>query len=349
MTLSIVIVNYNVKYFLEQCLLSIVESKTNLSIQIYVVDNNSQDGSLEYLRPKFPQVTFIANSDNPGFSKANNQVLKYVTGDYILILNPDTLLAEDTLETVTTFLEQNPEAGACGVKMIDGSGKFLRESKRGFPSLWTSFCKTSGLTALFPNSKKFGRYHLHYLSENEIHEVDILSGAFIMLKKEVLDKVGLFDEAFFMYGEDIDFSHRIVQAGYKNYYLPNPIIHYKGESTKEDMKYVKIFYEAMYIFVKKYYPNHGFIYKGFITLGILTRASLAALKRLILGTDRKPPKSGSSTIFRDHSILSYKEIIEEMNLAPDKEHQYIIYSPISNMTIGTKIALKGKQEDVATK
>lgn len=343
MKLSIIIVNYNVKYFLEQCLLSIAESNIDIEIETFVVDNNSKDGSVEYLKPKFPNVTFIANSDNPGFSKANNQAIEIANGDYILILNPDTVLGENVLKDVIAFLEQTPEAGAVGVKMIDGSGLFLRESKRSFPSPWVSFCKISGLTKLFPRSSIFGKYHLYYLHEDSPHEVEVLAGAFIMTRKEVLDKVGLLDEDFFMYGEDIDFSYRIVLAGYKNFYLPFPILHYKGESTKQDMHYVKVFYEAMYIFFKKYYPHYGKLYSGFITFGIAIRGFIAATKRLFTYKQQVKTKKLPNYILFNHESMTYEGMIKEMDRNAKKTNQYLIYSPKSNMTVGAQSFFEGKE------
>lgn len=347
MTLSIIIVNYNVKYFLEQCLLSIEESNTEFEIETFVVDNNSQDGSIEYLKSKFPDVTFIVNHDNPGFAKANNQALNIAKGDYVLILNPDTVLGEHVLHDVVRFLESQPDAGAAGVKMIDGTGLFLRESKRSFPTPWVSFCKICGLTALFPKSTLFGKYHLHYLDENKIHEVDVLAGAFIMIKKKVLDKVGVLDESFFMYGEDIDFSYRVVLAGYKNYYLPYPIIHYKGESTKEDMRYVKVFYEAMYIFFKKYFPHYGKLYSGFITFGIAIRGSIAATKRLFVNKKKIKAKKTLELILFNRAEITYESMIENMDKQTKKNNQYLIYSPKSNMTVGSHSVSEGKNKNAA--
>ncbi|GHT72584.1 hypothetical protein AGMMS50262_01700 [Bacteroidia bacterium] len=268
MKLSIVIVNYNVKYFLEQCLESVLKAVQDLSVEIFVVDNRSSDGSLDYLQPKFPQVRFIANEENVGFSRANNQAIRLAQGEYILLLNPDTVIGEQTLVRVCDFMDKHPEAGGLGVKMLDGYGQFLPESKRGFPSPWNSFCKMSGLSVLFPKSKIFGKYHLRYLDENSVHEVEVLAGAFMLLRKTVLDRVGLLDEGFFMYGEDIDLSYRIRQSGYKNYYFPEPIVHYKGESTKKNSKYVRIFYNAMLIFYNKHYAHANFFAK------ILMRSSI---------------------------------------------------------------------------
>lgn len=257
MQLSVVIVNYNVRYFLEQCLNSVFRSGKDLDMEVFVVDNQSVDGSTEMVREKFPQVKLIANDKNAGFSKANNQAIRKSSGKYILLLNPDTVVEDDTLPKVVAFMDSHPDAGGLGVKMVDGQGRFLPESKRGLPTPAVAFCKIFGLSALFPKSKVFGRYHLGYLDADETHQVDVLSGAFMLLRKETLEKTGLLDEDFFMYGEDIDLSHRIVKAGYKNYYYPEArIIHYKGESTKKSsVNYVLVFYNAMIIFARKHFSQ----------------------------------------------------------------------------------------------
>ncbi|MCL1942820.1 MAG: glycosyltransferase family 2 protein [Candidatus Azobacteroides sp.] len=282
MKLSIVIVNYNVKYFLEQCLLSVIRASINIESEIFVVDNCSDDFSFSYLVPRFPQVNFIGNSENVGFSKANNHAIQRCKGEYILLLNPDTVVGEHVFEHVCQFMDEHEDAGGVGVKMINGEGLFLPESKRGFPTPWTSFCKIFGISSLFPMSKLFGKYHLRYLCENQIHEIDVMAGAFMMLRKKTLDKCGLLDETFFMYGEDIDLSYRITLSDYKNYYLPEIIIHYKGESTKkDDAKYVKIFYHAMLIFFQKHYPNSSKFYTIIIYSAIVFKASLAIFKRLV--------------------------------------------------------------------
>lgn len=271
--LSVVIVNYKVKYFLEQCLYSVRAATTGMDAEILVVDNHSEDDSIEYLSPKFPEVTFIENEENVGFSAANNQAILMAKGEYILLLNPDTVIGEESLRSLCFFMDEHPQAGGIGVKMLDGHGAFLPESKRAFPSPWVSFCKLFGLSKLFPRSRTFARYSLPYLNENKQHKVQVLSGAFMFLRHEVLDTVGLFDESFFMYGEDIDLSYRIVLAGYRNYYIPERMLHYKGESTNhKDIKYIRSFYGAMIIFYKKYYPNSGWLMRGLIqsAIGIKT-------------------------------------------------------------------------------
>lgn len=258
MDISIVIVNYNVRYFLEQVLLSIRQAVQDLDVEVFVVDNNSVDDSNEMVRNQFPEVKLIANKDNPGFSIANNQAIHQSKGKYVLLLNPDTVIEEQTLTKCFNFMESHPDAGGLGVRMIDGTGKFLPESKRGFPTPFVAFAKSFGLSKLFPKSKTFNHYHLGYLDEYETHEVEVLAGAFMFLRKSVLDEIGLLDEAFFMYGEDIDLSYRIIKGGYKNYYLPETtILHYKGESTKKgSLNYVKAFYNAMIIFAKKHFEGH---------------------------------------------------------------------------------------------
>lgn len=280
MQLSIIIVNYNVQYFLEQCLLSVRQASAGLEVETFVVDNNSVDNSVAMVREKFPEVKLLINKENVGFSTANNQAIKQTNSTYVLLLNPDTVVREDTFKNCLDFMEAHPEAGGLGVKMIDGSGKFLPESKRGFPSPFVAFCKTFGLSTFFPKSKIFNRYHLGYLDKDETHEVDVLAGAFMLLRRSVLDKTGLLDEAFFMYGEDIDLSYRIVQAGYKNYYFAGTtIIHYKGESTKKgSLNYVRTFYNAMIIFARKHFSGRqARLYIAMIYGAIYLRAGMTLL------------------------------------------------------------------------
>lgn len=282
--LSIIIVNYNVRHFLEQALLSVRKAATGLSVEVFVVDNNSVDDSVEMVREKFPEVKLIANQDNPGFSKANNQAIRISTGQYVLLLNPDTVIEEDTLKKCVAFMDVHPDAGGLGVKMIDGSGTFLPESKRGFPSPFVAFCKTFGLSRLFPKSRIFNHYHLGYLDPQQTHEIEVLAGAFMLMRRSVLDEVGLLDEAFFMYGEDIDLSYRIVKAGYKNYYFADTtILHYKGESTKKgSLNYVRTFYQAMIIFARKHFQgSQANFFVLMLQFAIYFRASLTLLSNLL--------------------------------------------------------------------
>lgn len=283
MKISIVIVNYNVAYFLEHCLYSVRDACKNIEAEVFVVDNNSVDNSILMLKEKFPEVILIANKDNVGFSKANNQAMRIANGEYILLLNPDTVVEEDTFEKCIEFMDSHPEAGGLGVKMIDGAGKILPESKRGFPSPWVSFCKMSGLTKLFPYSKKYAGYYMGHLSYEQTNEVDVLAGAYMLMRKECLDKVGLLDEDYFMYGEDIDLSYRITKGGYKNYYFPQArIIHYKGESTKKgSLNYVYTFYNAMAIFAKKHLSSRAnVLFSIIIKLAIWLRAALSFCSRI---------------------------------------------------------------------
>lgn len=234
LVLSVIIVNYNVKYFLEQCLCSVQKAITSIDAEIIVIDNHSSDGSLEYLPPLFPSVIFLVNNKNIGFSKANNIALRHAKGDFILFLNPDTIVNENCFTHCISFLNTAANKGAAGIRMIDGSGKFLPESKRSFPSPISSFYKLIGLASIFPGSKYFNHYALGNLDNNKTHEIDVLAGAFMIIKKEVMGKINGFDENFFMYGEDIDLSYRIKHAGYKIFYLgETTIIHFKGESAKK--------------------------------------------------------------------------------------------------------------------
>jgi len=291
MNLSVIIVNYNVKHFLEQCLCSVQKAIAGMPAEIIVVDNSSTDNSIDYLQPKFPAVTFIVNRENLGFAKGCNLGLQSAKGKFILFLNPDTLVPEDCFQKCISFLESHADAGALGIKMLDGKGKFLKESKRSFPSPMTSLYKLFGLSKLFPRSEIFSKYHLGHLNENENHEVDVLAGAFMMIKKEVLEKVGSFDEVFFMYGEDVDLSYRIQNAAcpatggnYKNYYFAEScIIHFKGESTRKgSMNYVRMFYNAMSIFVHKHYRgSRAGLFNFLIHIAIWIRAFLSAASHFI--------------------------------------------------------------------
>ncbi|MBC7863332.1 MAG: glycosyltransferase, partial [Bacteroidia bacterium] len=229
-------------------------------------------------------VTLIENKKNTGFSVANNQAIKLSKGEFVLLLNPDTVVQEDTFEKVIAFMESHQNAGGLGVKMVDGKGNFLPESKRGLPTPKVAFYKIFGLAKLFPGSKKFGQYHLTYLDKDKTNEIDVLSGAFMLLRKSALDKTGLLDETFFMYGEDIDLSYRLQLAGYKNYYFPETcIIHYKGESTKKSsVNYVFVFYRAMIIFARKHFSkNNAGLFAFLINIAIYLRASIAITGRFI--------------------------------------------------------------------
>ena len=305
MRLSIVIVNYNVKYFLEQCLESVFGSDLMLEegadsadydrieLEVYVVDNASVDGSVEMVREKYPQVHLIANDDNVGFAKANNQALRLILDEtlpgasnsqLVLLLNPDTVVENDTFRKCVAFYASHPDCGGLGVKMINGEGTYLKESKRGFPTPEAAFFKISGLIRLFPHNRRIAAYYMGHLDDEETNPIDILPGAFLMVSRAALEKVGLLDESYFMYGEDIDFSWRIKMAGYENYYYPaTRIIHYKGESTKHgSMNYVYTFYNAMSIFVQHYFSDSkARWFNLLLRIAIWARASVSWLKRVL--------------------------------------------------------------------
>jgi N-acetylglucosaminyl-diphospho-decaprenol L-rhamnosyltransferase len=267
--LSVIIVSYNVKYFLEQCLLSVIKASEGLQTEIIVIDNNSSDGSRAYLEKDFKNVKFFWLTENLGFGKANNQALTSASGEYILFLNPDTLLAEDSLQVCLAEMKANNTTGALGVRMIDGSGQFLKESKRGLPTPGAAFFKFSGLSRIFPRSKKMAAYYAGHLDEFQSHDVAILSGAFMMLSKKAVEATKGFDEDFFMYGEDVDLSYRITKAGMRcRYFAGTTIIHFKGESTqKSSPAYRQHFYGAMKLFVQKHFPEKKWLN---LSTGVLT-------------------------------------------------------------------------------
>lgn len=281
--LSVIIVSYQVRYFLEQCLHTVLAATGGMDAEVIVTDNASADGSLAYLQPLFPSVRFIQNTENLGFARANNEALQYCSGKWILFLNPDTLVPKDGLRACLTYLQQHPAAGALGVRMLDGRGQFLPESKRSFPSPWVSFCKLSGLAALFPASRIFNRYALGHLDERQQHVVPVLAGAFLMVRKQVLDEVQGFDETYFLYGEDIDLSYRIQKAGYENHYFAGiSILHFKGESSAgEKRKRDRFFYRAMQIFVTKHYHSGtAKLFPFLLQVAIHIRSLLATLFRV---------------------------------------------------------------------
>lgn len=290
--LSVIIVNYNVKYYLEQTLCSVFRSSDRVDLEVWVVDNASTDGSEEYISRRFPQVHYLYNRENVGFSKANNQAIRQARGEYVLLLNPDTIVGEDVLETSVRFLDAHPEAGATGAAMLKDDGGFAWESRRGVPTPFTSFCKMSGLCSLFPKSRIFGKYYMRYLDERQIQEIEIISGAFTMIRRAALDRVGLLDETFFMYGEDIDLSYRILLGGFHNYYLPVRILHYKGESTqKSSYRYVHTFYNAMLIFFNKHFRKKHLFLSSLIHLAVVLRGGMDLLKNKFLGNLKTDPET----------------------------------------------------------
>ncbi|KAF0152661.1 MAG: glycosyl transferase family 2 [Ignavibacteria bacterium] len=274
--LSIIIVNYNVKEFVLNLLGSISKASSNLSTEIFVVDNASDDGSVEAIREKFPSINLIDNKKNVGFGAANNQALELAKGKFFLLINPDTIVREDTFSKMINFFETNPICGIAGCKVLNPDGSLQLACRRGFPGPWTSFTKVMGLSSLFPKSKLFARYNLTYLDENQTYEVDAVSGAFMMMRREVYDKIGGFDPQFFMYGEDLDLCYRTQQAGFKVFYVhETEIIHYKGESTKRSsIDETKVFYDAMHLFVKKHFST-SFIVESILQMAIVFRKLIA--------------------------------------------------------------------------
>jgi GT2 family glycosyltransferase len=282
MVLSVIIVSYNVRFFLEQCLITVHRSLEGIDGEVIVVDNNSEDDSLRMLAEKFPEIKVLKNSKNRGFSAANNQAIKIASGKYLLLLNPDTLVGEDTFRKCIGFMDDHPDAGAAGVMMINGHGDFLPESKRSIPTPLTAFFKITRICYLFPRSGYFNRYYAGNIGAYETASVEVLSGAFMFIRKEALTRTGLLDEDFFMYGEDIDLSYRLTKAGFSNYYFPGTrIIHFKGESTdKFRINTVLNFYNAMLIFVRKHFSiGSRKWYIRMVQLAIFFRAGLSLLKR----------------------------------------------------------------------
>lgn len=283
MDISVVIINYNVQYFIEQCILSIKAASQNLTVEIIVVDNNSSDDSCKIIKEKYPEVILFENEQNIGFSKANNQGVKVAKGKFVLILNPDTVIAEDTLDKIYSFSKSRHNLGVLGVKLVDGAGNFAPESKRGIPTPMVSFNKLFGIS-----SKRTGKYYATHLDENESGIMDVASGAFMFIKRDVLKEVGGFNEDYFMYGEDIDLSMKLLNKGYQNYYYANTqIIHFKGESTQKDIKYLSYFHSAMQIFYKKHFKLN-LIYDFFMRIGIEFWYLLKFFKFKKVKTNTKP-------------------------------------------------------------
>lgn len=278
MKITVIIVSYNVKYYLEQCLLSLKKSLQGIESEVYVVDNHSRDGSIAYLRRRFSDYNFVVSNHNLGFARANNLAIKRAKGEYLLLLNPDTIVGENTIKECIAFMDSHPQAGGLGVKMLKADGDKAMESRRGLPSPLTAFYKMCGLCARYPKSKRFGKYYMSYLSWDKPERIEVISGAYCMLRHTAIDKIGMLDEDFFMYGEDVDLSYRLLKGGYENWYIPSQILHYKGESThKSSFRYVHVFYEAMLIFFRKHYRHLSF----WITLPVKTAIYVKAFFALI--------------------------------------------------------------------
>lgn len=297
--LSVIIVNYNVKYYLDQCIRSVLrafeemkkasssDSSVNEEVaEIIVVDNHSADGSVDYLEKRYPQmlypmVRFVRSAHNLGFARANNIAIRQSRGEYVLLLNPDTIVGEDTLKASVDFMDAHEDAGAVGVRMLGAQGRRAMESRRGLPTPMVSFFKMLGFCNRWPHHRLFGKYYMGYLPWDEPCQIEVVSGAYCMLRRKALDEVGLLDEDFFMYGEDIDLSYRVLKGGYHNYYLPVDILHYKGESTqKSSFRYVHVFYEAMLIFFRKHYSGMTFLLSLPIKTAIYAKALMALVGML---------------------------------------------------------------------
>lgn len=278
MKLSIIIVNYNVKFYVEQCLDSLSRALHDIDSEIIVVDNHSRDDSVGYLRRRHRDIHIIESNHNLGFAKANNVAIRQSVGEYVLLLNPDTFVGEQTIRSVIDFMDTHPEAGGAGVRMYNADGTVAMESRRGLPTPLTSFYKMIGLGTLYPKNRHFGKYYMSYLPWDSPQQIEVVSGAFCMLRRSALDKVGILDEDFFMYGEDIDLSYRLLKGGYTNWYIPEPILHYKGESTqKSSFRYVHVFYNAMLIFFRKHYGHLSFCITYPIRAAIYFKAFLALI------------------------------------------------------------------------
>jgi GT2 family glycosyltransferase len=276
--LSIVIVSYNVREYLDQCLQSVRKALQGIDSEVIVVDNQSEDDTVAFVREHYPEVCMIESGGNVGFARANNMGIRQSDSEYVLLLNPDTVIAENTLREVMSFMDLHETVGGAGVQMLNADGTKAMESRRGRPTPLVSFYKMCGLADLFPRSRTFARYYMSWLSWNEPAEIEVVSGAFFFIRRKALDEVGLLDEDFFMYGEDIDLSCRLLNAGWHNCYLPCRIIHYKGGSTdKTTVRYVRVFYQAMLIYFRKHYAHLNIFARKGIELAIYIRALLGII------------------------------------------------------------------------
>jgi len=366
MQLSVIILNYNVRYFLELCVLSVQKAIQNLDAEIIVIDNNSSDDSCAMMKLLFPNIRLIENKENSGFPKGNNIAVASAKGEYICILNPDTVVAEDTFDKVLTFAKSKTDLGIVGCKLIDGAGNFLPESKRGIPTPWVAFTKIFGLYKLFPKSSLFNKYYAQHLDENQTGKVDILVGAFMLMKRELYNEMGGFDENCFMYADDIDLSYRALQKGKSNYYFhETTIIHYKGESTIRDQKYMKHFQEAMQFFYKKhfrksiifdrimaigsfvfskikknqqhnslFYPNETVIF----TKELLTFLYVSSMLTYSKFDKLKINSSLNYELVFDTKSFSFQEIINFMKQTKAKNITFKMFLPESNFLIGSNNA-----------
>ncbi|MEP6804736.1 MAG: glycosyltransferase family 2 protein [Flavobacterium sp.] len=335
MQLSVIILNYNVRYFLEQCVLSVQEAITALDAEIIVIDNNSSDESCLMMKTKFPTVKLIQNTTNFGFPKGNNIGVEQASGKYICILNPDTVVAEDTFIKVLAFAERQINLGIVGCQLIDGTGEFLPESKRGIPTPWIAFTKIFGLYKVFPKWKLFNQYYAQHLAKDETGKVDILVGAFMLMKRDLYVELEGFDEKCFMYADDIDLSYRVLQKNKSNYYFhETTVLHYKGESTVKDEKYMKRFQEAMTFFYQKHFKKSWF-FEFFIQIGIW----LFSFAKMFQGKTKAKPLPETVVFYSSNKNLSeklpsiLKNKVRFMNLKKEK-------------IVNSSLVFKGKRVEI---
>lgn len=322
MKLSVVILNYNVRYFLEQCIRSVQRSIANLDAEIIVIDNDSKDGSCEMVKNLFPSVKLIENKENVGFSKANNQAVKVAKGEYICILNPDTAVGENTFNLALEYYQRTDKMGALGVYLMDGTGSFLPESKRNLPTPKVSLLKLTGFGS---------KYYANYITEESEGEVEVLVGAFMLIKRDIYSEVGGFDEDYFMYGEDIDLSYKITQAGYKNHYLGSTtVLHYKGESTKRDDAYYDRFYGAMQIFYRKHF-HKNILLEGSVSAGV---ALAKKARKFSSATKSKAPEIMQNNYFLTEDVDLIKKVSKARNIMFEQvSKEFLTNTPIEKSLI----------------
>ncbi|TCN51532.1 glycosyltransferase family 2 protein [Flavobacterium circumlabens] len=335
MQLSVIILNYNVRYFLEQCVLSVQEAISTIDAEIIVIDNNSSDDSCLMMQERFPDVKLIQNKKNFGFPKGNNIGVKEAQGKYICILNPDTVVAEDTFSKILAFAEKQTNLGIIGCKLIDGTGEFLPESKRGIPTPWVAFTKIFGLYKVFPKWKLFNQYYAQHISENETGKVAILVGAFMLMERNLYLELDGFDEDCFMYADDIDLSYRALLKGKHNYYFPETtVLHYKGESTVKDEKYMKRFQEAMTFFYQKHFRKSLF-FSIFIKIGIV----FFSFVKMFQGKSKDKQIPESYVLYSSDAKLSEK-------LASVFENKVVVFDFKKEKMVNSYLILKGKRVEI---
>ncbi len=337
MQLSVIILNYNVRYFLEQCVLSVQQALEGIDSEVVVVDNNSSDDSCEMIRSRFPTVKLIENKENLGFPKGNNIGVSQANGEYICILNPDTVVAEDTFTKVLAFAKKQHDLGIVGVNLIDGTGNFLPESKRGIPTPWVAFTKIAGLYKIFPKSKYCNKYYAQHLQENQTGKVEILVGAFMVMKRDLYNEVGGFDEDCFMYSDDIDLSYMVLKNGKTNYYFSETtVIHYKGESTIKDEKYMKRFQEAMNFFYKKHFKV-SFLFSLFMKMGIV----FFSIVKMIQGkaTVKTTPKEYFLYSSNDNLVEKLRLILQNKVTFYDLKKEKMVNSSLIYIVKGAEVIL----------